>query len=82
MGIAYQIAQLRHAYMQLKQGTVRDQARFADGLIAPAISAIEMWFDQQGIPINPDVTESSGCVFNDLAILCRAPGCRICGTNP
>jgi hypothetical protein len=35
------IAQLRHAYMQLAAGTVRDQKRFADGLIAPQIRELE-----------------------------------------
>ena len=35
------LAQLRHAYAQLAAGTVRDQRMFADGLIAPAIRALE-----------------------------------------
>lgn len=35
------LAQLRHAYMQLAAGTVRDQKQFADGLIAPQIRALE-----------------------------------------
>ena len=36
-----QIAQLRHAYAHLKAGRVKDQAKFADGLIAPAIEHLE-----------------------------------------
>jgi hypothetical protein len=37
----YQIAQLRHAYAHLKAGRVKDQAEFADGLIAPVIEFLE-----------------------------------------
>lgn len=37
----FHLAQLRHAYMQLCAGTVVDQKRFADGLIAPAIRYFE-----------------------------------------
>ena len=39
--LTYQLAQLRHAYKQLKAGTVVDQAEFADGLISPAIEYLE-----------------------------------------
>ncbi len=35
------VADLRHAYHQLTDGVVKDQAKFADGLIAPAIYRIE-----------------------------------------
>ena len=35
------LANLRHAYKQLVSGVVKDQKAFADGLIAPAIRAIE-----------------------------------------
>jgi hypothetical protein len=35
------VAQLRHAYMQLASGAVRDQQEFADGLIAPQIRCVE-----------------------------------------
>ena len=35
------LAQLRHAYAQLKAGTVVKQPDFADGLIAPQIRKIE-----------------------------------------
>lgn len=35
------IAQLRHAYMQLAAGTVKNQQMFADGLIAPQIKRLE-----------------------------------------
>jgi hypothetical protein len=35
------LAQLRHAYMQLKSGSVRHQEEFADGLLAPQIRALE-----------------------------------------
>lgn len=41
MSLAFQIAQLRHAYYHLKNGTVKDQARVADGLLAPVIEALE-----------------------------------------
>jgi hypothetical protein len=39
--LAFRIGQLRHAYTQLKAGTVKDQPQFADGLIAPAIRELE-----------------------------------------
>ncbi len=39
--LANALAQLRHAYALLKAGTVKDQARFADGLIAPIIVRLE-----------------------------------------
>jgi hypothetical protein len=45
--LAYHLAQLRHAYTQLKAGTVKDQPQFADGLIAPAIRELERLADQQ-----------------------------------
>jgi len=35
------VADLRDAYHQLTAGVVKDQAKFADGLIAPAIQRIE-----------------------------------------
>lgn len=35
------IAQLRHAYTQLKAGTVVKQEQFAEGLIAPQIRRLE-----------------------------------------
>ena len=35
------LAQLRHAYHQLSLGVVKDQKRFADGLIAPIIREME-----------------------------------------
>lgn len=41
MSMAFQLAQLRHAYKQLKAGRVKLQAEFADGLIAPVIRALE-----------------------------------------
>lgn len=39
--LEYHLAQLRHAYSHLKEGTVVDQETFANGLISPAIAAIE-----------------------------------------
>lgn len=39
--LTFQLAQLRHAYKQLKDGAVKDQAAFADGLLSPAIKVIE-----------------------------------------
>lgn len=39
--LLFQIAQLRHAYAHLKAGRVKNQAEFADGLIAPAIEYLE-----------------------------------------
>jgi hypothetical protein len=44
----FQVAQLRHAYAQLKSGPVRDQREFADGLIAPAIRFLEAMEAQRG----------------------------------
>jgi len=38
---AQALAQLRHAYEQLARGAVRDQQRFAYGLIAPVIRHYE-----------------------------------------
>jgi hypothetical protein len=35
------VAQLRHAYANLKGGHVGDQAQFADGLISPQIESLE-----------------------------------------
>jgi hypothetical protein len=39
--LAYQVAQLRHAYAQLKRGRVVHQAEFAEGLLAPVIAHLE-----------------------------------------
>lgn len=39
--LSFVIAQLRHAYMQLKAGKVVKQEMFADGLIAPQIKRLE-----------------------------------------
>jgi hypothetical protein len=39
--LQFQIAQLRHAYMQLAAEGVVKQKMFADGLIAPAIEFLE-----------------------------------------
>lgn len=44
------LAQLRHAYMQLAAGTVKDQKQFADGLIAPQIRALEKILSGEGTP--------------------------------
>jgi len=44
------VADLRHAYHQLTEGVVKDQAKFADGLIAPAIYRIEQALGQ-GEPV-------------------------------
>ncbi len=41
------VADLRHAYHQLTEGVVKDQAKFADGLIAPAIYRIEQALEAQ-----------------------------------
>ncbi len=42
MNSAQMLAMLRHAYEQLRTpGAVEDQSRFADGLIAPVIRALE-----------------------------------------
>lgn len=40
-GLLFHIAQLRHAYTHLKAGAVLHQSEFADGLISPAIRALE-----------------------------------------
>lgn len=39
--IRFHLAQLRNAYDQLKSGTVTDVKALAEGLIGPAIAAIE-----------------------------------------
>ncbi len=39
--LLYAIAQLRHAYKQLVNGSVKDQKRFAEGLIGPQIRTLE-----------------------------------------
>jgi len=39
--LAFHIAQLRHAYSHLMAERVTDQRQFAEGLIAPAIEALE-----------------------------------------
>jgi hypothetical protein len=39
--LAFHLAQLRHAYSVLISESVKDQRQFAEGLIAPAIEAIE-----------------------------------------
>jgi hypothetical protein len=41
------IAQLRHAYMQLAAGTVRDQKQFAEGLLAPEIRRLESIMERE-----------------------------------
>jgi len=38
----FDLAQLRHAYQQLYDGTVKQQRDFADGLIAPIIRKLEL----------------------------------------
>lgn len=43
----FAMAQLRHAYKQLKAGTVKNQAEFADGLIAPQIKTLERFVGKQ-----------------------------------
>jgi len=42
----FALAQLRHAYAQLHAGTVRDQRQFAEGLLGPAIAALERMNEQ------------------------------------
>lgn len=37
----FMLAQLRHAYKQLNENSVKDQKQFADGMIAPIIRALE-----------------------------------------
>jgi hypothetical protein len=39
----FQLAQLRHAYSLLMSESVKDHRQFANGLIAPAIEAIEQY---------------------------------------
>jgi len=39
--LRYEIAQLRHAYAQLKAGHVSDHEMFANGLIGPIIQDLE-----------------------------------------
>ena len=48
MTMTYQfaLAQLRHAYSQLHAGTVKDQRQFAEGLLGPAIEALERGIEQ------------------------------------
>ena len=41
IGLEHHLAQLRHAYSHLMAERVKDQRQFADGLIAPAIRALE-----------------------------------------
>lgn len=41
MDIEITLSKLRHAYMQLKSGSVKDQPQFAEGLIAPVIRELE-----------------------------------------
>jgi hypothetical protein len=45
--LTYAVAQLRHAYVQLKAGNVTHQAAFADGLVAPQIRIIERIVDKE-----------------------------------
>lgn len=40
-GLEVILAQLRHAYTQLKNESVVDQKQFADGLIGPQVSNLE-----------------------------------------
>jgi len=46
----FALAQLRHAYAQLHAGTVKDQRQFAEGLLGPAIAAIERANEQLVAP--------------------------------
>ncbi len=39
--LEFVVAQLRHAYTQLKVGSVARQPEFADGLISPQIKRLE-----------------------------------------
>jgi hypothetical protein len=43
----FHLAQLRHAYKQLIEGRVTNQARLAKGLIGPAIEAFEQELDAE-----------------------------------
>lgn len=47
------LAQLRHAYSQLKLGCVINQAVFAEGLLAPIIRKAER---QQNAPLRAELT--------------------------
>ncbi len=50
------VADLRHAYHQLTEGVVKDQSKFADGLIAPAIYRIEQALEaQHHHPVSPEL---------------------------
>ena len=62
--IDHALRNLRHAYEQLAAGTVRDQAEFARGLLAPAIRAIEPFGESAaaaGVP-------ATGEALRDLVI--------------
>ena len=39
--LRFACSQLRHANLQLQNGTVKDQKQFADGLIAPQVVLLE-----------------------------------------
>ncbi len=49
MQLAFEIAQLRHAYSQLRAGRVVDQRQFANGLLAPVIQRLETAAQEQEV---------------------------------
>lgn len=51
--LAFHLGQLRHAYMQLIRPTT-GMAEFADGLIAPAIKAIEEFIKEDCTGVQPE----------------------------
>ncbi|QIG75676.1 hypothetical protein EVC20_105 [Rhizobium phage RHph_Y2_17_1] len=56
--ITVHLAQLRHAYAKLKAGQVIKQEELADGLIAPAIRALErIEADYMALPPMPETVD-------------------------
>jgi hypothetical protein len=48
--LSFQLGQLRHAYSHLAAGRVKNQQRFAEGLISPAVQALERALSERKQP--------------------------------
>jgi len=59
MTYQFALAQLRHAYSQLHAGTVKDQRQFAEGLLGPAIEALERGIEQSAFCKDCGATDPS-----------------------
>lgn len=71
--LAFDVAQLRHAYAHLRSGSVRDQKEFAEGLLSPIIASLEKRIEEnlsaQETPILtlPEIPDEDADFSPDIA---------------